>query len=457
MHSHRFGFVPVRLVILPLVVAFNICVMPLRAETITEGMQERIPQIIAYLNERNLKNVGVLKFRARKAGQKLSDSVGPINSLVADRLELGLILGNPFDEDQQLKIIEDASAQADQIDGANHLDETGRAKLFGSEFSLAWGNDRVQPDAFLTGVILLHENNLTARIGILCFDSSGGELERIGDTFEVELNARLLTEVGESYALRGLFDHGSTKGPKPTSRTQREKQAREQVIQIKQQRQPFPLLDSSAPIRLNIRYNGQPVAIEVRNGEAFVQEPTEGQSVEFELIRNPSASGTLGVSLRVNGENTLYRSPVSDFHGPKWILSPQHQRTLVRGYQLGDNRIEEFRVLSDQASGQVAVNYGRHVGQIQLTVFQQASEPQTPTFVDEEEEDLVAMLRGVRPSRKPKNLGALKAQLRTAGREGPQTRGLVVGGAQGENKIRKVAFRADPVPVMSATLTYYRR
>ena len=48
-----------------------------QSKTITEGMQAAVPGIIEYLNDNNLKTVGVLKFRVKKPGQKTSDSVGP--------------------------------------------------------------------------------------------------------------------------------------------------------------------------------------------------------------------------------------------------------------------------------------------------------------------------------------------------------------------------------------------
>ena len=65
----------------------------LHAKTITEHMQHQLPSIIQFLNEKDIQNVGVLKFRVRKAASDdISASVGPINSLLADRLELGLIL-----------------------------------------------------------------------------------------------------------------------------------------------------------------------------------------------------------------------------------------------------------------------------------------------------------------------------------------------------------------------------
>ena len=161
--------------------------------------------------------------------------------------------------------------------------------------------------------------------------------------------------------------------------------------------------------------------------------------------------------LKVNGENTLYRQVVRDIDCAKWILSPDHKRTVVKGYQLQGNKAEKFTVLSKSDSAKRAMDYGREVGQIQLTVFQElkGAKP-VPTILNEEDQDLIAMLRGVHPSEQPKNLGALKHQIRLAGRKEAQTRGLIVQGEQAANKVQTVKFNADPTPVMSVTITYFK-
>jgi hypothetical protein len=171
-------------------------------------MQAVVPRIVEYLNDNDLKTVGVLKFRVKKPGQKTSDSVGPMNSLLADRLELGMVLGNPFAEADQLKIIEGASSHVAKIDGGDHLTAEGRSKIFGAEYPIAWGDEKATPDAFLTGVVAIHEDNLNATIGILCFTKSGKGLERVGEPFTAELDAASFSESGQSFMLRGVFDHG---------------------------------------------------------------------------------------------------------------------------------------------------------------------------------------------------------------------------------------------------------
>jgi len=372
-----------------------------QSQTITEGMQAAVPGIIEYLNDNKLKTVGVLKFRVKKPGEKTSDSVGPMNSLLADRLELGLVLGNPFDESQQLKIIEGASSHVAKIDGGDHLSAEGRAKIFGTQYPIAWGDEKASPDAFLTGVVAIHEDNLNATVGILCFTKDGEGLERVGEPFTAELDAASFSESGQSFMLRGVFDHGKVTKTFKEVQVKKQKAIKASVKTLKSGQSTWPLNDSTAPVNLQIMYDGVVMPVELRDGNAFVQEPQQGQKVELALIRNASAEGRLGAVLKVNGENSLYRSTVRDLDAPKWILSKKRQRTIVRGYQIPNkNELEKFKVLSDSESKVRKMNYGRNVGQIQLTVFQEMTGPSPSDFIlDEDEEDLIAMMRGVHPKK----------------------------------------------------------
>ncbi len=429
-----------------------------KADTVHKQVQKHVPKVMDYLRDKGVQTVGVLKFRVAKPGQKLTDSAGPVNSLLADRLEVGLILANSFDEARQIQVIKEASAQVAKVDGANHLTADGRRAIFGSSYKLAWGDKSAKADAFLTGIIQVHEDNRTATIGILCFHRSGGKLERACDVFDADLDASILGELGESFVLRGAFDRGSSQLTFEDRQKKRQSRILEQSEQVKSQKTEFPLVDSAAPMTLEVLFDGRPVKVETRNGRAFVPEPVTGQKVEFALVRNSGARGRLGVLLKVNGENTLYRETARDIDCSKWILSSEHKKTVVRGYQLADGKTaEKFTVLSRAESAERAIDYGRNVGQIQLTVFQELTGPKpTPRVLDGDEEDLIAMLRGVQPKKSPKNLSALKRKIRTAGEDGLQTRGLIVQGEKTENAIRVVTFEPDPTPVMSVTITYYK-
>lgn len=433
------------------------------ADTVPRALQKQIPAIIRYLNDHDVRTVGVLKFRVKKGDEVLSDSVGPLNSLMADRLEVGLILGNSFDPERQFHVIRNAGSQVIGIAGASHLTAAGRRAFFQREYDLSWGTETAKADGFLTGIVRVHDDNRTVSIGILCFRRDGAGLEKACDVFEAVLDAPTLGELGESFVLRGAFDNGSTRQSrqeKPAPEKVRQEAVR-QAAAVKSQSTSFPLADPSAPVKLEITYDGKRVPIELREGRAFVREPQPGQYVELTIVRNVTTEERLGVVLKVNGENTLYRQTHGDLDCAKWILSPKRMRTVVRGYQIeGTNEIESFSVLSRVASEARAIDYGRNVGQIQLTVFREENlllaNDLPPAVPDEEDEDLAAMLRGIHPEKSPKNLSALKHQLRLAGKDEQQTRGLIVQGKKADNTVRIVKFTADPTPVMSATITYYK-
>lgn len=426
------------------------------ADSIARQLQRQVPKIVDYLNDNNLKTVGVLKFRVKKPGQKISDSVGPLTSLLADRLEIGLILGNPFDKTRQLNIIENASSQAANIAGADHVTAAGQAAFFGPQFKLSIAGEVKEADAFLTGVVQVHEDNRHVTVGILCFDKNGRGLVKACDVFQADLDASSLSEMGESFTLRGAFDGGTTQQTFKEDQKQKQQQVLSAAAKVKTQLTSFPLIDPLAPVTLEVRYDGQLMDVEMRDGQAFVAEPREGQKVELFLVRKPFAKGRLGVVLKVNGENTLQRQTISDVECNKWILSPEHKRTLVKGFQVNGNQTEQFKVLSQSESARRAMDYGRNYGQIQMTVFKEFTGPPPIPTLDEDEADLIAMLRGIRPTEPSTNLSALKGKIRAAGRAAPKHRGALDAGEKTENKIRIVKFKADPTPVMAVTITYYK-
>src|SRR5262249_2554796 len=135
------------------------------------------PAVIKKLKEKGYKNVGVLKFLAAKEGGKLTDNVGTMNSLLAQRLELALALANSPKE--PIGLIENASAVAKTIPEASHLSKEKRLKLFSARYPLAWGNAKVQPDAFVTGAVQVSGDLKVLTISLLAFDRTDNALAPI--------------------------------------------------------------------------------------------------------------------------------------------------------------------------------------------------------------------------------------------------------------------------------------
>ena len=275
-----------------------------------QSLLTEAPKILKFAREHKYQNIGILKFRVRQGEGEPSDRAGVLNRKLPERLELALILANrPRDP---VGIVHNASEVAGTIKGANHLTTEGRTKLFEGEYPLAWGQTKVVPDAFLVGVVQIDGNFQTAVVGISVFDRQNLKLRAV-TKFGARLTTNELAEVGTSFTTRGLFSGGQVS----FSNEEREKKAVREAGQIaaliKTKQARHPLDDPASPVILTVRYDGQSVPIEFRDGGAFVCEPNEGQQVSFVLQRrDASDKNRYAVVLKVNGENTLYRQKDKD-------------------------------------------------------------------------------------------------------------------------------------------------
>ena len=403
------------------------------------------PDVLKYCKEKGYKNVGVLKFMAIKDG-KLSDNLGTLNRSVARRLEMGMILAN--DVKAPIGIIEDASEVAAKIPGANHLTKEGRPKLFEAKYPLAWGTDKVEPDAFITGNIGISEDLKTIDITLIAFDRAKATLVPIGVALTALNDSRKLSEIGESFT-RGAFDEGKIETKK------QEQQIVAKAAQVKTQDAKNPANDPTSPVTLEIRYDGKLIPIEVREGKAFIQEAQEGQKVTFLLKRN-TEKGTLACVLKVNGENTLFRQKLPDQNCRKWLLFPEEKTGIeVIGFQKNDTTTEQFKVLSRADSKAREIDYGNDVGTITLSVFGEQKGTPPAGDLTEETEKTKAVERAQLPEKKSNNFEALTAKMLEEGNRGPG--GLIAQGASVGKTINVVKFTADPTPLMSLTIVYYKK
>lgn len=403
------------------------------------------PEILRHCRERGYKNVGILKFRIRKGQGQPTDNAGPLNMNLADQLELALIMAN--DVRNPLGIIHDASAVAAKVKGANHLTVEGRELLFSETYPLAWGDSRVRPDAFLVGVVEMRGSLDSFTVGVAAFSPGKEGLEKVVQ-FTATPGVDDLIEVGESFAVRGLFDAG---------KLELADTVRQEIVThaaaVHQASAPHPLVAPEASAVLDILYDNRIQTVEYRGGEAYVKEPETGQKVSFVIRRkNPADKQRYGVVLKVNGENTLARQRLKDLDCRKWILEPGDPPITLHGFQITDDSAQEFRVLSKAESKAREMDYGRDVGTISFVVFRELThEPVHAPVLAAEDEDFGILSRGVFPSQPVPTLDVLKQKLLADS----GTRGLIVEGERIHAATRKVKFRAEPTPILSATIRYY--
>lgn len=481
----------------PLALCLAVAISAHAADDVERELLAAAPSILKYAQDKGYRNIGVLKFRIKKGDGPGTDRAGTLNSNLALRLELALIMANKVRK--PVGIVHDASAVAAQIPGASHLSAEGRQKLFSSEYPLAWGSESVVPDAFFTGAVSIASDLKTMVVGIVAFDRTSAGLEKVTQ-FTVTPDIDDLLETGETFIVRGLFDGGKVA---KTGRSDAANQIAvakvvESAVKVKDSSDPsdHPLAPSNgeAPVELELFYDQQKVPLEIHDGAAFVVEPQENQKVTFVLKRKAKDNVRYGVVLKVNGENTLGRQRLKDANCRKWILEPNAPPITVRGFQIDNQTAEEFHVLSRAESKAKEIDYGADVGTINLVVFrEQAANNEPPAAPsgpapadapappkgpapsdappppgdadppaaprtrpaaksDVDEEDFAVLTRAVFPKQKPANLAALKAQL------GQQaSRGLIVQGQVIQAGTRTVTFVTDPTPVMSAVITYYPR
>lgn len=413
------------------------------------------PDILKHCRDHGYKNVGVLKFLVHKADtDTLSDNVGTLNRTVARRLELGMILANNARE--PIGVIENASDVAASIPGANHLTREGRLKLFERKYPLAWGKDPVTADAFITGLVSVSADLKALNIKLLVFDKSTNKLGPIGKDLVAANDPRKLSELGESFT-RGAFDDGSVETKPnaqedPKLRAKKDEQTLIRAAEVKTQAAKNPAADPAAPIKLVVLYDDTPVPIEVRDGRAFAPEPLEGQRVTLRLTRTPTARGTLACVVKVNGDNTLFRERLPDTSCRKWLLEPGDGPLDLIGFQADGNTTELFRVLSKAASKAREIDYGADVGTITLTVFAEQVGRLARGDLTDETQNTKVLERGKVPAQKPDSFASLTAKLLE-----DSERGLIESGAKVGSAINVVKFTADPTPLMSLTVTYYKK
>ena len=464
---------------LPLL-ALGLAATPARADhdNLDEALRSQAGPIVQSLRKHGYQNVGVLKFLVRTGDGPFTDNAGELNLGLANRLEVALILANP---DEDLGIIHQASrtVAASPHMRANHLTPGGRKRFFDQKYELAWGEEMVQPDAFLTGEVTLKPDLTVMTVLIKAFDKDGEE-EKLAE-FTVPANARALSEAGYNYYLppkkRGeLLARGPVReGGKVRPEVQQE------VIKAVPEatgREPDPdaalVPWKETPVKLHVYYGDSPqsVAVKPEAGRAWltVPEPKETDEVRF-VLENPSTQYTYAVVLKVNGENSLFRerSPERECH--KWVLAPG-QKVAVNGFQrVGSDRVGFFKVRPPEVSEANAVRYGEQAGTFRMTVFQGQVSEEDPTVKErpkwqDAQAELASITRGTPLALDPKDpakqikagtLKELKANLRSHERKPEGARGLIEEGPDsGKKEIKKVFFRYDfDAPLADVTVRYY--
>lgn len=437
------------------------------AKPLAATLRQAAKEVIRHCRDERHDDIGVLRFLVVKqradggdAEYDVTEIIGTIHQTLARRMEVALLFAN--DERAPIGIIDDASAVAATFEDASFLKAGNRAQLFDARYPLHWGKKPARPDVLLTGLMQIEKDLRHARLSLFIFSKENPELREIGDERLIAIDSSWLSEIGESYSLtRGAFDGGNiakTGGgsgeddlpddlpddPNPGAISE---QSLTSAVNVRDESSAHPLTDPTAAVRVRVFYDGQPVTPTFTGGVASIKEPRAGQRVAIEVQKDSSPT-RYGVCVKVNGESTLNRMRLPDLNCRKWILSRPNQRILLRGYQVSDSEIEEFRVLTDLESISRELDYGKDVGTITVSVFPEGTIDE-PKSREERELDLIASTK--LPRKKLGSFGQLKSSLL-----GSANRGLVVEGNTTVGLVNTREFKTVATPIMSATIRYYQ-
>ncbi len=345
-----------------------------RADNLDVQLNQRVPQLLKALAHEHCKHVGVVKFRVEKEGPRHSFSTTQLGGNLATRLENALILHIHEDETRAIGVIADAG----RVASARKISVSDRSKLFSiGDYPLAWGNRKVKPDAFLTGVVKVSANLAKTTVQINLFTAREPmKLKRLAE-FTVDTDRALLHDLGETFALDRRIRYRSAR--------EMDKYA---VVDANNRDHNQPTAESIDPqnvfgFQMKILYDGVEQSITrdtFSAGEWRVVAPQPGQKIVVRVI--PQINQRMGMVLKVNGESTMAREKDEPIRCTRWILTPRsnginqdHEGFYFYGAK---QEVLPFRALTPEESYSRESEFDdRFVGTIRLDIFDQGGTPGT--------------------------------------------------------------------------------
>lgn len=388
---------------------------PARADKLDAELVKGVYPVMQHILDKGYKNVGVLKFRVAKGKSPLSFNVGPLNSNLADRVENLLILyDNPA---KPFGVIKNASQVAIEKKLVPYTSPKGLSSLFEESYPLAWGDARVKPDAFVTGIVRIGADMTGAVVTLGVLDretlknKKSLEFTKITE-FKVEMDRTLLGDIGQSFLVqRSLLKR------RDFTPEEGDKEAAKDAADRDDNKTP-PTQSKENYLELTILYDGKPqnpTPDPNSGGKLRVPEPQEGQKVVFGL-KNIS-DVTIGVVLKVNGLSTWQGDTNEPLKCSKWIMDKNEGFKIPGIYQDAEN-YQPFKVLS--AAESEAKSFTQYLGMIHAHVFitgqkmnfaPGTTDPDAPMNIARK---LSLRTRGLPPGQKtarPRTLADLQAQL----------------------------------------------
>ena len=328
-------------------------------DTLDRVLAQNAETVLDQLRGQEFNNVGILKFELQRGGPNgpIYLNVGRIHEAGATMLENVLAFANPLEK--PIGITHAASAVAIEHDpDASYRSAATRRKLFQEKYPLAWGDAKVQVDAFIVGRVTIADDLKGASLSLRYVTAKNpGKWHNLKLKKEtVTVTPALLSDINQSFAVgsfvsktRGgddalvlndpafalVLGEGIKVEPSPND-TVEKKPIEPEVVQVpKVSRTEMVTTEEIAVLsdKLTIKLYYDDVEVK-RSADDIFPTPQPGQKIHITL----KANSKLGVVLMINGINTADYDPanrnVNDY--TKWILEPGTLYT-IEGY-FGDGR-----------------------------------------------------------------------------------------------------------------------
>jgi hypothetical protein len=430
---------------------------PSRADSLDEQLNENAPRLVEVLQDRDVKVVGILRFRVKEGGAAETFDAGPLNGNLPQRLENALIVHLGPSAKPAFGVIHDASRSAAAAGIGNwSRDAAQRRKLFeAAEYPLAWGGRKVRADAFLTGkVVLPDEADARAEVVIELIVAANPEARKEVVRFSFAPDLPLLRDLAVAYDLTGkarpkaeVFLRGEWQRQRADARRKHETPLAEPP--------PAPATPATESITVGevefkFLRNGKPALI---RGDR-IECPLKKDDKVAIAIANRSADKQLGVDVRLNGVSLVLQETREPEYARVFVLDPGKPFPILTGFLLDEKgTVAPFGVLVGEEVQRRQEDLGDKAGQIEVTVFERDENPM-PLVISRN-------LRGLRPATESDartSLAALQERLMAEAalkiqvvEEAGRKRSVVVPDKNRENEIRKgvksVSFPRSPYPV----------
>ncbi len=424
-----------------------------RADKIDPALMDQSQKLLHYIKGKTKGapttkpyTVGVLKFRAKKDGGGETFNAGPINSKMAERLEMTLIMALAYElrPKPPIQIIHDASSTVvAQKQGLGYLTADHRAKLFALDYPLAVGSDKVKPDLFLTGTVHIDTKTRKTSVTIQGFGRNATGFEEVAK-FDVDTDRSTLSDMGMGFA---LAKRGFNKLPDPD--------AAALDNAVAGSTSPLPLATEN-PVDLKMFINGREVGTDYDMNNSttklrLLQKPEPGDRIHFTLA-NKTNDARYAAVLKVNGLSTLFEDTNEAALCRKFILKPNAEPIVVDGFYLeesGKGNKVPFKVNAEEPVGEPMKN--EELGIVSLHVFAESEGATIPASE--------SMTRGLSPrkwsfeNQKATTYNQLASSLK--GRK-PDTRNFILPGKEREdgNKLVTEPFN-NPSQICHIQIRYF--